>query len=461
MSKKLTISLCIIAKNEENYIGQCIQSVKGLVKEVIVVDTGSSDKTVEIAKSLGAKVFFRPWDNDFSAPRNLSLSKATGDWILVLDADEAIDKPDHSKIRKLIRQKDCVYSLTQRHYVHEPTISNFRPCRGEFPHWERNAPGYFDSDCIRLFPNGQGIEFRNVVHELVEPCIHEMNRHKIVIPHILIHHFGHLKRRNESLSKYDLYTELAIKKVENEPENWKAHYEMAVQYQVNRDFPKAIEAFKRCVQLLPSYIPAWVNYGYVLGESGQLDESEKVLLHASKIAPKDNEAWCNLGVLYMRKRDYMSAAKCLMKAVDINKEHVNAWCNLAETMLMLKFYPQALQGYQNVLMMTPSHPKAREGIATCLLMMGKLKEAESFLLSEINQNRQLSRPYYLLGQVYRANGKISEAIASLEKFCSLEALAPNPDKESIAASTNDCQLMRNNALNRTMVGPPAGTGSRS
>ena len=90
MTKTPTLSLCMIAKNEEQWIGQAIESVKGLVHEVILVDTGSTDATVEIAKGLGAKVFFRAWDDDFSAPRNLSIQLACGDWILVLDGHAAI-----------------------------------------------------------------------------------------------------------------------------------------------------------------------------------------------------------------------------------------------------------------------------------------------------------------------------------------------------------------------------------
>src|SRR4051812_11925913 len=98
--KSPTLSLCMIVKNESQWLRQALTSVKDLVDEIIIVDTGSEDSTVEIAKSFGAKIFSIPWENDFSKARNYSLEQATSDWILVLDADEVIEKTDHLKIKK-------------------------------------------------------------------------------------------------------------------------------------------------------------------------------------------------------------------------------------------------------------------------------------------------------------------------------------------------------------------------
>ena len=82
----------MIVKDEENYLEQCLSSAKGLADEIIIVDTGSKDKTKEIAKKFNAKVFDFKWNDDFSAARNESLKHATKDWILVLDADESLSK---------------------------------------------------------------------------------------------------------------------------------------------------------------------------------------------------------------------------------------------------------------------------------------------------------------------------------------------------------------------------------
>jgi glycosyltransferase involved in cell wall biosynthesis len=90
VDKASRISLCMIVKNEEHCLRRCLDSVRDYVDEMIIVDTGSTDHTVEIAKSYHAQIYHHPWENDFSKHRNQSLSYATGDWILQLDADEEL-----------------------------------------------------------------------------------------------------------------------------------------------------------------------------------------------------------------------------------------------------------------------------------------------------------------------------------------------------------------------------------
>src|SRR3989338_5500840 len=102
---KQTISLCMIVKNEEKYLEQCLNSVKDIADETIIVDTGSTDKTKEIAKKFKARVFDFKWSDDFSEARNESLKHATKEWILVLDADEIIDKNGLEKIKEAIEHK--------------------------------------------------------------------------------------------------------------------------------------------------------------------------------------------------------------------------------------------------------------------------------------------------------------------------------------------------------------------
>ena len=84
----------MIVKDEEAMIGRCLQAARDAVDEIVVVDTGSTDRTVEIAESLGARVLHHEWDGDFSAARNVSFDAATGDWVMYLDADEVLVADD-------------------------------------------------------------------------------------------------------------------------------------------------------------------------------------------------------------------------------------------------------------------------------------------------------------------------------------------------------------------------------
>ncbi|MBW1900175.1 MAG: glycosyltransferase, partial [Deltaproteobacteria bacterium] len=118
-SKNATISLCMIVKNEEQYLGKCLMNLNSVVDEMIVVDTGSTDRTKEISAIFGARVYDVEWTNDFSEARNYSISKASGDWIFVMDADETISPIDHEALRKLAEKRSprpAAYSFVTRNY---------------------------------------------------------------------------------------------------------------------------------------------------------------------------------------------------------------------------------------------------------------------------------------------------------------------------------------------------------
>jgi GT2 family glycosyltransferase/predicted Zn-dependent protease len=132
------LSVCLIVKNEEKFLGQCMASVRGLAAQIIVVDTGSDDRTVEIAKEHGAEVHHFEWRDDFSAARNEALRYATGDWVLSLDADEELLAEHRETILEEMRADGVMgYRL--------PIINKGREQEGRsyVPRLFRNAPGLF------------------------------------------------------------------------------------------------------------------------------------------------------------------------------------------------------------------------------------------------------------------------------------------------------------------------------
>ena len=100
----IRISACYIVKNEAENLAKSIKSLKNQVNEIVVVDTGSTDNTIAVAGKLGAKVYSFPWQDDFSQARNFALSKAKGDWLILLDADEYFTAKTAGNIRQVIRQ---------------------------------------------------------------------------------------------------------------------------------------------------------------------------------------------------------------------------------------------------------------------------------------------------------------------------------------------------------------------
>lgn len=132
------LSVCLIVKNEERFLGQCLASVEGLADQIVVVDTGSTDRSVEIAKHYKAEVHSFAWCDDFSAARNAALEHARGDWILMLDADEELPPDQHESLRKLLRNASVIsWRLPLQDVGREAEGSSY------VPRLYRNAPAVF------------------------------------------------------------------------------------------------------------------------------------------------------------------------------------------------------------------------------------------------------------------------------------------------------------------------------
>lgn len=186
-----TVSLCMVVRNEREHLARCLQSAKPFVDEIIVADTGSNDETKEIARIFGAQVFDVAWEDDFSKARNHSLSKAAGDWVLILDADEVVAPGDHAKLRALARTRkllDIAYALTTRNYTDASGSRGWTPNSGEYSQ-EECGKGWFPSTKVRLFRNDPGILFENAVHDTVEGALRScgISVHACPVP---VHRYG-------------------------------------------------------------------------------------------------------------------------------------------------------------------------------------------------------------------------------------------------------------------------------
>ncbi|MCG5026997.1 glycosyltransferase family 2 protein, partial [Anoxybacillus flavithermus] len=168
----ITISLCMIVKNEEDVLARCLDSVQHLVDEIIIVDTGSTDRTKEIAGRYATRVIDFPWNDDFSAARNFSFSHATMDYIFWLDADDVLLKEDQEKFLTLkhtlpsdIDSVTMIYSLASDE--HGAPISSVR----------RN----------RLVKRSNHFKWHGMVHEYLEVWGTILNS-DITVIHKPVHH---------------------------------------------------------------------------------------------------------------------------------------------------------------------------------------------------------------------------------------------------------------------------------
>jgi tetratricopeptide (TPR) repeat protein len=379
----------MIARNEGHIIEQAISSVAARVDEVIVVDTGSTDQTRDIVTRLGAKVLERPWDDDFSAPRNLSIQEAKSDWILVLDADEAIASEQLPKLDELIQSENVCYELTQRHYTNDHRLSDFQPVAGSFPKWERQYLGFFESSLVRLIPNNQGLHYQGRVHELVEFSIGQLKRHRIQRSGIILHHYGHTPEEMARKDKHSLYGQLGRSKLSDTPNDWKGYYELGVELNKPESREESVVAFRESLARNPSYLPTWINLGYVLCELGRLQESQQVLSRALQLDPTSSEAYCNLGVVCMRAADWKAAERCFKMALKLNPKYINAYLNLASTLAATRRISEAILSLERILELSPRHARAKAEIGALYLVGGCRSEARAHLEAALAEDGSL------------------------------------------------------------------------
>ncbi|MBD3164742.1 glycosyltransferase [Candidatus Woesearchaeota archaeon] len=198
------ISLCCILRNEEKNLKQFLSHYKGLADEVIIVDTGSKDKTIKTAKKFTNRIFSFRWQDDFSIARNFSIEKASKRWILWLDPDEIIDKKDFWEIRQLTEKSAFLgFRLIQETYFRNKLVSTRGICK--------------------LFRNNKGIQFSYPVHETVRQSI-KASSGRIGKTGIRVKHYPELGKWKSAY-----YFELLEKKKKEFPESsWRKELENEV-----------------------------------------------------------------------------------------------------------------------------------------------------------------------------------------------------------------------------------------
>lgn len=226
------ISLCLIAKNEEANIGACLDSVDGLVDEMIVVDTGSTDRTAEIAGARRALVHSFAWNDSFADARNAALERATGDWILSLDADERLDSASKEVVRSVVEHPtaDAYYLLVRSYLSRGPN------------------PDKADYCLCRLWRNTPERRFRGRVHEDISASITESGG-EIGTIDAVIHHHGYTPEAMNERGKHQRNTRILSQELEATPDDLYLLYHMAQEFFAVRDARHAIHFLRRAARL--------------------------------------------------------------------------------------------------------------------------------------------------------------------------------------------------------------------
>lgn len=220
----MSLSAAIIVNDEADSLDACLTSLTGLVDEIVVVDTGSTDRTVAVAEQHGAVVAHEPWQGDFAAPRNRSLDLATGDWILAVDADEEV-RGDFDEAREFLARADPYVALRVR----------FVPQAGWTPFRQ-----------YRLWRNRPDIRFVGRIHETVAPAIDgaadaEALEIETFDP-FTIHRVGDERARSDKRARAE---PLLVAEIARDPDRPFVYDHLARVYQAAGDGERAVDTWKR------------------------------------------------------------------------------------------------------------------------------------------------------------------------------------------------------------------------
>jgi tetratricopeptide (TPR) repeat protein len=385
-----TLSVCMIVKNEADFLSRCLESVRNVADEIVVVDTGSQDRTVEVARSFKAKIVTIEWRNDFAWARNISLDHASCSWILWLDADDVIPPESLPILAQLKKERpDRVLGLIVR---------NERP---------NNTGTEFVQ--ARMFPNRPEIRFERRVHEQMMPSAFRlgltMEKRDAVIEHHGYADPDTLKRkakRNIGL--------------------------MLEEYDPRQPDPVTAVEIADSYQLIDSFEEAEKCYRTVLSVPGIADASPAIA----------SQAHTGLGNLYNKQERYEQATEHLEKAIALAPWRTDALYAMAVSYDMAGEPDKAIDFLRRIKASNPSPGqvgvdfraaaiKATLRLLRILVEQKCLDEARSEAQQAVAIYPDRPEVFLMSGKVLLAGNDLMQALKLFERSISLAGNHPHID----------------------------------
>lgn len=357
----MSLSLCMIVKNEASVLPQCLHSVKNLVDEIVVLDTGSTDNTVSIAREMGATVHHFAWNNDFAAARNAALAHVTTDWVLVLDADEtlvataipemkaAMQSP-HALVVNLIRQEvgaaQSPYSLVSRLFRRHPAVKFSRPYHA-----------MIDDSVADLMQREsqwhiQSVPSVAIRHEGYRPDAiasrDKFARAKAAMESYLAHQpddaYGCSKlgalyvQTGQTAAGMELL-QRGLQSAALDPGlKYELHYHLGIAYRQQGQLAEAVQQYQAAIQqpILPTLkLGALNNLGAILQGAGQLAAARQLYQQVIQIDPHLAQTHYNLGMTLKGLGDFPAAIAAYERALQLKPDYADAHQNLGVVYLKL------------------------------------------------------------------------------------------------------------------------------
>lgn len=333
------ISVCIICKNEEKYIARCLESLTEYNLEIVVVDTGSSDDSVAIAKRYTDKVYDYKWEKDFSKARNYSIEQASNNWILILDCDEFVDDFNIRLVKNFMK--------AYPDYIGEVI------CKNEF--FDLGGEPYYKEYTLPRFFNRKFFHYEGAIHEQITPININLPLKGCTLPISFIH-VGYNLSAEMMREKQLRNIELLRFEIEINSTDPYTHYQLGVSYLTIKDYKQAIESFNNAINCELDFRIFYTNELFLHLANAyigieQYPNAIEVLENAKELLSDYSDYYYALGSAYYKNnmipQSILSYIQALNASKSINiatKDYMthyslgNIYERMGDTKMALSFY---------------------------------------------------------------------------------------------------------------------------
>lgn len=274
-----TLAACLIVKNEAANLPRCLASVAGVVDEIIVADTGSTDESVAVAEAHGARVFHFTWVHDFARARNAAIDAASSEWVLVLDADEELTPAWKSEIGPLLSSATAA--------AFRVVVENLLP--------ESEISRSSDSPSVRLVRNLPGYRYERPIHEQIRPTIERLGG-EIADTGLRVLHHGYLSSMAQGASRAARNQALLEQAALRSPRDPWVHFQLGMTAKAMNDHAGALRHLKEAFRF----------------DRGSLDDDARARAH------------CAIAQIHLGARSYVTAAEAASRALSLAPESILA-----------------------------------------------------------------------------------------------------------------------------------------
>lgn len=298
----MLLSIVMMVKNEEKYLSKTLESLKFLMhdidSELIILDTGSVDSTIEIAKKFTDKVFFASWNNDFAHMRNISISHASGEWILILDADEQLTNYD--KLKEFFNSDLC-----NKYNSASISLKNI---------FSEDEKSYNVAPILRMFRNFEGFKYEGAIHE--QPKF----KHPIYNNIATFNHYGYLFEDEEVKQlKDNRNKKILLEEIEKNPNDPYINYQLGKNYMLSNGSEDALYYMEKAYKIYEklSYIPIFLTL--------------------------------DLASLYVSLSEFNKCEKICIRYIKNDNKNIDIYYYLATSQKQLSQYRQSIENYKRYL----------------------------------------------------------------------------------------------------------------